>query len=73
MAYKDEDHLVQCPYYKHDTSQVIFCEGLEEGNVIHMAFASHPQLIEYKGKFCRRNCWSNCPLAMIQNARYNYE
>ena len=73
MAYKDEDHLVQCPYYKHDTSQVIFCEGLEDGMVIHLAFDTHPRLINYKGRYCRRCNWPNCPLASMHNARYEYE
>lgn len=73
MANKNEDHLVQCPYYKTHTSQVIYCEGLEDGMAIHMAFASHQQLINYKGRYCRRNCWVLCPLAKMQNARYEYE
>ena len=73
MAYKDEDFLVQCPYYKHDTSQVIFCEGLEDGMVIHAAFDTHPHLVKYKGRYCRKNSWSSCPLANMQNKRYEYE
>ena len=73
MANKQEDHLVQCPYYKTHTSQVIYCEGLEEGMAIHMAFASHAQLVNYKGRFCRRMHWGHCPLAKMQNARYEYE
>ena len=73
MSNKQEDHLVQCPYYKTHTSQVIKCEGMEDGMAIHMAFASHAQLINYKSRFCRRNCWVLCPLAKMQNARYEYE
>lgn len=73
MANKQEDHLVQCPYYKTHTSQVIYCEGLEDGMAVHLAFASHKQLVDYKGRFCRRHNWAGCPLAKIQNARYEYE
>lgn len=73
MPYKDEDHLVQCPYYKHDTSQVIYCEGLEDGMVLHLAFATHPQLINYKGRFCRRQCWGRCPLAKVLNQKWGYD
>lgn len=73
MAYKDEDHLVQCPYYKHDTSQVIFCEGLEDGMVIHLAFDTHPRLINYKGRYCRRTHYSHCPVAEILNKKWGYE
>jgi hypothetical protein len=73
MANKNEDHLVQCPYYKTNTSQVIFCEGLEEGMAIHAAFATHGQLINYKGRYCRRDCWKNCPLADINNRKWGYD
>lgn len=73
MANKNEDHLVQCPYYKTNTSQVIFCEGLEDGMAIHMAFATHQQLIDYKGRFCRRSCWGRCPLGRMLNQKWGYE
>jgi hypothetical protein len=73
MANKNEDHLVQCPYYKTNTSQVVCCEGLEDGMAIHMAFATHQQLVNYKSRYCRRNCWVLCPLAKMQNERYEYE
>ena len=73
VANKQEDHLVQCPYYKTHTSQVIYCEGLEDGMAIHLAFATHAQLIDYKGRFCRRLCYSQCPLAKILNQKWGYE
>ena len=72
MSNKQEDHLVQCPYYKTHTSQVVYCEGLEAGMAIHMAFASHQQLVAYKSRFCRRHEWPKCPLAKMQNERWNY-
>lgn len=70
MSNKHEDHLVQCPYYKTNASQVIYCEGLEDGMAIHMAFASHAQLIDYKGRFCRRMNYGACPLARILEEKY---
>ena len=73
MAYKDEDHLVKCPYYKHDTSQVIFCEGLEDGMVLHLAFDTHPRLINYKGRYCRSENYRNCPLAKLLNHKWGYD
>ena len=73
MANKNEDHLVQCPYYKTNTSQVMYCEGLEDGMAVHLAFATHSQLIDYKGRFCRRSCWGKCPLAKILNQKWGYE
>ncbi len=73
VANKNEDHLVQCPYYKTNTSQVVFCEGLEDGMAIHLAFATHPQLINYKGRYCRTTCWGRCPLAKILNQKWGYD
>lgn len=67
------DYQVQCPYYKTHTSQVIFCEGVEDGMAIHMAFATHQQLSSYKRRFCRNDCWARCPLAKMQNERWHYE
>ena len=71
MANKQEDHLVQCPYYKTHTSQVIYCEGLEEGMATHMAFATHAQLINYKSRFCRRIGYGSCPLARVLEEKYD--
>ena len=73
MANKHEDYLVQCPYYKTDTRQVIFCEGLEDGMAIHLAFATPQQLINYKVRFCRRLEYGSCPLARILEEKYDGE
>lgn len=73
MSNKFEDHLVQCPYYKTNNSQVLYCEGLEDGMAIHMAFASHGQLIDYKSRYCRRSCWSQCFLATVLNRKWGYD
>ena len=73
MANKHEDHLVQCPYYKTNTSQVIYCEGLEDGMVIHLAFATHPQLVDYKCRFCRRSWYNQCSVAGILNRKWGYD
>ena len=32
------DVLVKCPYYKEEEKQKIFCEGVQEGSAIHLAF-----------------------------------
>jgi len=72
MANKYEDHLIQCPYYKTNTSQVLYCEGFEDGMAVHLAFSTHTQLLDYKGRFCRRKCYLECPLAKILNQKYGY-
>ena len=73
MSNKHEDHTVQCPYYKTNNSTVIYCEGVEDGMVTHMAFARRDLLIQYKDKYCRRKCWGQCPLASLLNRKWGYD
>ena len=73
MSHKQEDHLVKCPYYKTHTNQVLFCEGLEDGMTVHLAFSTHTKLIDYKGRFCRRDCWATCKLANLLNQKWEYQ
>lgn len=66
------DDYVLCPYYKSDERQIIYCEGVDEGTALHLAFSTLPQLKEYKVKFCR-NCWGECMIAAMLNRKYDYE
>lgn len=50
-----------CPYYKHEDSQVIYCEGVKEGSVIHLAFSNKTDAREYKNKHCRCN-YNHCKI-----------
>ena len=54
-----------CPFYKHETSQVIYCEGIREGSVLHLAFASKTDAKDYKEDFCHTNCWRGCVIAQM--------
>ena len=47
------DVLVKCPYYKFEEKQMIFCEGVQEGSAIHLAFDTPSNLKEYKNHFCK--------------------
>ena len=42
-----------CPYYRHEGSQVIYCDGVVYGSVTHLAFASKTDALAYKEKYCR--------------------
>ena len=70
VANMSEDHLVKCPYYKTNARQVIHCEGLEDGMAVHLAFATHGHLVDYKDRFCRRYCYNQCQLARILEQKY---
>ena len=53
---------VVCPYYKCEERQKIFCEGVERNTAIHLAFATPPQLKEYKSRFCEGE-YGGCRIA----------
>lgn len=54
-----------CPYYKHESRQVIYCEGLKEGNVLHNAFANPSDAIEYKKNYCRCFNYTQCHISKM--------
>lgn len=50
---------VKCPYYRHEDSQVIYCEGYQDGQVATFNFANRADSKAYKVTYCREN-WKNC-------------
>lgn len=66
------DVLVGCPYYKGEEKQKIFCEGVQNGSALHLAFDTNPNLKEYKNNYCK-GCYNRCLIAGMLNRKYNYE
>lgn len=66
-----QDTLVRCPYYKGEESQVLFCEGVQRGTAIHLAFDENENLKGYKNSFCKR-CYNRCLIAEMLNRKYDY-
>lgn len=66
------DVLVKCPYYKFEDKQKIFCEGVQDGTALHLAFDTPSNLKEYKGNFCK-GCYNKCLVAQMLNRKYDYE
>ena len=66
-----QDVLVKCPYYKGEEKQMLFCEGVQEGAAIHLAFDTSPNLKDYKSHFCKR-CYNQCLIAEMLNRKYDY-
>lgn len=59
-----------CPFYKHESRQVIYCEGVEEGNVLHLAFASPADCLAYKKRYCRSD-HTQCIIKVMLDTKYN--
>lgn len=55
---------VLCPHYKHEDSQVIYCEGVQDGITTHLAFASKTVALDYKKAYCRKD-YKNCEVCRM--------
>ena len=60
MIYKN----TVCPYYKHEDTQIIYCMGVQDGSVIHLAFASKSDAKLYKDNHCR-NDYNKCRISKM--------
>ena len=61
-----------CPFYLHEDSQVIYCEGVVQDSVIHLAFANKVDAKEYKLEYCRK-CYDKCLISQLLEEKYNDE
>ncbi|MDO5445820.1 MAG: hypothetical protein Q4F31_09410 [Eubacteriales bacterium] len=50
-------NLVLCPVYRKETRSMIFCCGIQEGSLVHIAFADPAE----KMRFRREHCCSEDP------------
>lgn len=53
-----------CPFYKHENRFVIFCQGVEDESVIHLAFPKPSSCYQFKEKYCRKQ-HDMCPIAQM--------
>lgn len=58
-----------CPFYRSEDSQKIYCEGIGEGNAIHLAFGSKTHLKIHKDSYCDSE-YGECPIAKMLNKKY---
>ena len=63
---------VKCPYYHREEKQKIFCEGVQKGTSIHLAFDSNAKLKGYKDCYCKKD-YNKCLLAQMLNRKWEYE
>lgn len=57
---------VICPFYKYENRFVIFCQGIEEDTVLHLAFPKPSSCFEFKERYCRKN-HTACPIHKMLN------
>ncbi len=62
------DTKVICPYYKRETAQSVRCEGMSDGNLLHINFCSKENKKDHKKSYCCSHRYTNCPLARIHRS-----
>ena len=56
MGYKWNSYrrvYTKCPYYKRENRQVIYCSGIRENSLIHIAFGDAAECKKYKDDICK--------------------
>ena len=66
------DVAVQCPYYRSDGKQAVYCEGVEDNCSLRLGFGSGQRKQAYKLEFCCEG-WKTCGVAGMLNRKYDYE
>lgn len=66
------DVLIKCPYYKEEEKQKIFCEGVQPGTGVHLAFDTPENLRNYKNQFCKSG-YNRCRIAEMHNRKWGYD
>ncbi|MBQ6262118.1 MAG: hypothetical protein IJK58_01225 [Clostridia bacterium] len=59
---KYEARAAKCPFYRRESAAVVFCEGTEGCNAIHVAFSARALKKKYASAFCRGE-FSECLIA----------
>lgn len=59
----------RCPFYRGETRQVIYCQGIKPGQGFHLACRSPKEALEHKKKHCRDQ-FRLCPLEKLLEAAY---
>lgn len=65
MKYYTSNKVI-CPFYKHENRFVIFCQGVDEESVLHLAFPRPSSCFDFKQRYCRKE-YSTCPIAKMLN------
>lgn len=59
----------QCPFYKAEDKNIIYCEGVQDNSSIHNAFPGNAA--PWKEKYCRSSTgWPRCMIARMLEQKY---
>ena len=60
---------VDCPFYHSEGIQKLYCEGVQDGTSIHLAFASSLEMHDYKEEHCCDD-FGSCIIADMLYRKY---
>ena len=63
---------ILCPFYHGDDAQKIKCEGVVDGNTLHVVFGSSTVARKYKRDYCCKE-YKECRIAKMLYAKYAEE
>ena len=59
-----------CPFYHNEDALIIYCEGVTDDTVIHLAFSKKEDKQEYKKALCCTPHYGKCLLANMLDSKY---
>lgn len=63
-----------CPFYERESDKSITCEGFVCDNCLtQIRFMSDRDKLKFQSKYCRRDNWASCPLAIQLAKKYEEE
>ena len=68
MKHRIHKHAI-CPYYLHEDPQVIYCEGIEDNMVLHLAFANASNALWYKKEHCRKDYYACIICQLLEDVK----
>lgn len=61
-----------CPFYRSEDVQKVYCEGVQRGSSIHLAFGDAKDCKGYMDIYCRDD-FKDCPIAAMLWRKYDNE
>ncbi len=65
-----DSKLAKCPFFNAQENQKIYCEGVEDGVAMHLAFDSKEHKKAYCARYCNKN-FPRCPYYRMLDALYD--
>lgn len=60
-----------CPFYKFEHPQQIYCHGVMEGTLVHLAFASKADARAHKEHYCCSHNYHKCVMTRLYKEEHD--